>query len=211
MKRMVTIILMVTLGLLLGGPSDRPVAAAFSVSVTKRVSVASQTSAQQTVPLAGARYRLVHVVAAQADVPIDPRKVSTYRVSDTAPLDVVLTTNRDGIARLSGTALVSGHYVLAELRTSQVTAPARPVLATLSAQAPVFAYSPKSGLVSLDVATGDNRPAEQEARIMQTSGRVTPLPWRRLLALGLLSLMASAVLAAGLRRRREVSAIDTQR
>lgn len=124
------------------------------LNVDKRVSAADESSSQETVPLAGARYRVTRIQAS-GGAPIDATKADSYRaVTGAAALSTVLATDAKGQAQLTGLSL-GATYLVEELAGTGVDKPSAPVVLVFDATHAVYTYTPKSGLTGgVDVPHG---------------------------------------------------------
>lgn len=135
-------------------PQSVDAATSAVLNIDKRVTASSDSSTQETVPLAGARYQVTRIQASSG-APIDAAKPATYRVvSGAAGLATVFTTDADGLAQLSGLTL-GATYLVQELAGPGVDEPADPVVLVFDATHATYTYTPKSGLAgSEDVPHG---------------------------------------------------------
>ena len=182
-------ILMALLSLILVSRAHPVIAATATGTLTieKRISVDNDSAiTQQTQPLAGAKYQLVRVQVAAGNQ-IDATRPESYQaVPGAAALNVILTTDATGIARLDG-LVIGADYILTELPGDGVTKPAAPVLLRFSTQRTSYIYSPKSGLLTTSPKPSQPVPGEEIGNgtmpakpktILQTGGVMThPLGW----------------------------------
>lgn len=225
MKQSVTTIVITLAALFfmaLGAPQSVFAAGAGQVTIDKRISIPTDGTSQATDALAGAEYKLSRVTAT-GTAAIDPAKPSTYQERSS----VMLTTGEDGKAQATG--LDFGTYILAEQENDTVFVPAVPVLFTLSAAHPLFAYVPKSGLGDYHNEGGDGTTPEgttghttgeaggpttggaaeqagksaarQPEAIMQTNGHLARFPWLWVLGLSAAILLTSLIVAVWLRKK----------
>lgn len=202
-------------------PQSVDAATSAVLNIDKRVTATSESSSQETVPLAGARYQVTRIQAS-GGAPIDAAKPATYRVvSGAAGLSTVLTTDADGLAQLSGLAL-GATYLVQELAGPGVDEAADPVVLVFDATHATYTYTPKSGLTGgedvphaglpdsyEDVGNGTVRrtsfgtTARQPGdTILQTGGQVHWLGLQLLSAV--LSLLVLGGLGAVMMRRKQL-------
>ena len=220
-RRWVLILSVVLVVILWARPQSVNAATTTVLNIDKRVTATSESSSQETVPLAGARYQVTRIQAS-GGAPIDAAKPATYRVvSGAAGLSTVLTTDADGLAQLSGLAL-GATYLVQELAGPGVDEAADPVVLVFDATHATYTYTPKSGLTGgedvphaglpdsyEDVGNGTVRrtsfgtTARQPGdTILQTGGQVHWLGLQLLSAV--LSLLVLGGLGAVMMRRKQL-------
>ncbi|WP_225049292.1 hypothetical protein [Lacticaseibacillus kribbianus] len=134
------------LGVTLGGLHEATAATAPQLVIQKRVSVDAAGTTQRTAPLAGARYRVLRIVAA-GDAPIAPTDAASYRpATGLAAFDRTLVTDARGRAAAALTPGAS--YLVQELASAAIPRPASPVAITAPRGGDTVTVTPKSGLVT---------------------------------------------------------------
>lgn len=169
-----------------------------SVTVVKRMTASSSEAMQETIPLAGAHYRLTRILPVEGKkiVAADP---TTYTIaSGEQGFTTELVTDENGQVVYDDAAkLIEGAYLLEELKGYGVDNPAAPIAFSLpftdaeGKESDDFIYEPKSGLTgssgtsatnpsgtgdSMNGQTGEDQKNQQNEQsqpvIMQTSGHV---------------------------------------